>query len=144
MSLETLLDSLIVPREEHNREPVDTKYNAFCTPSSLSSPDLRNAIYKIISNKYCESTITVEDVYNELSTEDIDGLNEGLISTDTLNCFIKSLIDRQKINQGIRPNNYNKPAICKNCGPVWLWFSGEVLGCPWCWNRANGNPIPRP
>ena len=48
------------------------------------------------------------------------------------------------MDQGKVPGHYTHPATCKHCGPIWLWFSGDVLGCPWCWNRIAGRPIPRP
>ena len=51
---------------------------------------------------------------------------------------------RNQIESGICPPEYDQPAYCRGCGSVWLWFSGNVLGCPWCWNRAANRPIPRP
>jgi len=35
---------------------------------------------------------------------------------------------------------------CEACGPVWAWAGAPatVQGCPWCANRADGLPIPRP
>ncbi len=32
--------------------------------------------------------------------------------------------------QGKRPDHYTEQATCKHCRPIWLWVSGEVLGCP--------------
>jgi hypothetical protein len=88
--------------------------------------------------------ITPAEVKEALAPEDIDDWREGTISTDTLAAFARSLVQRQKMDQGERPEYYTEQATCKHCGPIWLWFSGEVLGCPWCWNRAAGKPIPRP
>jgi len=53
-------------------------------------------------------------------------------------------MQRRERDQGKHPAHYTEQATCKHCGPIWLWFSGEVLGCPWCWNRAANKPIPRP
>ncbi len=75
---------------------------------------------------------------------DIEDWRKGDISTETLAAFARSLVQRHGMEQGVVPAHYTERATCKHCGPVWLWFAGEVLGCPWCWNRAAGRPIPRP
>jgi len=88
--------------------------------------------------------ITPAEIKEALAPEDIDDWREGTISADTLAAFARSLVQRQKMDQGKRPEHYTEQATCKHCGPIWLWFSGEVLGCPWCWNRVADKPIPRP
>ena len=47
--------------------------------------------------------------------------------------------------QGILPDHYTATSTCKQCGPVPIWQDcpPEVLGCPWCFNRLLGLPIPR-
>lgn len=44
------------------------------------------------------------------------------------------------------PPHYTATTICKGCGPVSIFegTTGHVSGCPWCYNRVNGLPIPRP
>lgn len=88
--------------------------------------------------------ITPAKVKEALSPEDIDDWHEGAVSADTLAAFARSLVQRRQMDQGKRPEHYTEQATCKHCGPIWLWFSGKVAGCPWCWNRAAGKPIPRP
>lgn len=88
--------------------------------------------------------ITPIEVKEALAPEDIDDWSNGLISADTLAAFASSLIQRREMDQGKRPDHYIEHATCKHCGPIWLWFPGEVLGCPWCWNRVADRPIPRP
>lgn len=88
--------------------------------------------------------INPAEVKQALAPEDIDDWCEGTISADTLAAFARSLVQRQKMDQGKHPEHYTEQATCKHCGPIWLWFSGEVLGCPWCWNRVADKPIPRP
>lgn len=46
--------------------------------------------------------------------------------------------------EGVAPPAWNKVAECGRCGKVWLWCSARVAGCPWCWNRKQGLPIPTP
>jgi len=79
-----------------------------------------------------------------LAPEDIEDWRKGDISYDTLAAFTRSLVQRREMEKGKVPLHYTERATCKQCGPVWLWFSGTVLGCPWCWNRTAGRPIPRP
>lgn len=47
---------------------------------------------------------------------------------------------------GRRPAHWTQVSECGDCGYVWLWpgAPARVLGCPWCFNRASGLPIPRP
>ncbi len=47
--------------------------------------------------------------------------------------------------RGIVPDHYSATTECRLCGPVPI-FEGcppEVGGCPWCFNRLKGLPIPR-
>ena len=48
--------------------------------------------------------------------------------------------------RGQIPNHYTSTTTCKHCGPVPIWDGcpPEVLGCPWCFNRHKGLPIPEP
>ena len=74
--------------------------------------------------------VTPEEVRNALAPDDIENWQNGDITADMLEAFAKALAQRHEMNQGKAPTHYTKRAICKQCGPVWLWFSGEVLGCP--------------
>lgn len=88
--------------------------------------------------------ITPAEVKQALAAEDIDGWRNGAITADAFASYAGMIVQRRKMDQGKRPEHYTEPATCKNCGPVWLWFSGTVLGCPWCRNATASNPIPRP
>lgn len=52
---------------------------------------------------------------------------------------------RQQREQGEVPANWTQVCECAGCGPVYLWpgSPNRVLGCPWCFNRAEGRPFPR-
>lgn len=88
--------------------------------------------------------ITPKAVKEALAPEDVEAWRNGEVTAEALTAFAHALAQRREMDQGKCPVNYTHPATCKHCGPIWLWFSGEVLGCPWCWNRVNNNPIPRP
>lgn len=42
------------------------------------------------------------------------------------------------------PDGYTAQTRCDGCGPVPIWSGApaQVLGCPWCLERAQGRPIP--
>lgn len=88
--------------------------------------------------------ISPSEVKEALGPEDINDWRKGAISADILTAFTRSLVQRREMDQGKRPDHYTEQATCKHCGPIWLWFNEEVLGCPWCWNRVADRPIPRP
>ena len=88
--------------------------------------------------------ITPAEIREALSPEDIEDWQNGEMSNENLAAFASVLVQRREMDQGKRPGDFTKHATCKHCGPVWLRFAGEVLGCPWCWNRARNRPIPRP
>ena len=101
-------------------------------------------LLEALSTACAELPIKPIEVRDALATEDIDAWNQGEIGIDTLAAFARSLVQRREMERGKVPAHFTERATCKRCGPVWLWFRGEVLGCPWCWNRLKGRPIPRP
>ncbi|QBQ56295.1 hypothetical protein [Nitrosococcus wardiae] len=88
--------------------------------------------------------LTPREVRKAFTPEDLEDWLNGSLPQDTLVTFSQALVQRRMMDEGKRPPSYTEPAICQNCGPIWLWFSGEVQGCPWCWNRIAHRPIPRP
>ena len=63
-----------------------------------------------------------------------------------LEALAHAVITSRQRERGERPPHWTAHCECAGCGPVFLWPSspGQVLGCPWCLNRAQGSPIPRP
>ena len=81
----------------------------------------------------------------ESAGEDWEGMKDN---PELLEAF-KSAVQDQKIKErGGVPLDYTATTHCKNCGDVFvppaLASGGNVLGCPWCWNKANSLPIPKP
>lgn len=66
--------------------------------------------------------------------------------TDMLHALADAIHTRRLRTRGEVPPDYTHACECAGCGPVWLWpgTPARVLGCPWCFNRAAGKPIPRP
>lgn len=50
----------------------------------------------------------------------------------------------QQRKSGQVPAHYRFEALCKQCGPIWLYAPGTYEACPWCHNRYHNRPIPRP
>ena len=61
-----------------------------------------------------------------------------------LKAYYELLMIEDMRSQGIAPDHYTSTTTCKHCGPVPI-FEGvpeKVAGCPWCFNRVKGLPIP--
>lgn len=60
--------------------------------------------------------------------------------------YARALSDIADRRAGYVPRDWTQACTCAQCGPVWLWRGPprHVLGCPWCFNRAAGLPLPRP
>jgi hypothetical protein len=79
---------------------------------------------------------------HQLSEADLADCNTA--TDETLTSYLHALQTTADRKAGIVPEGYNDVAYCEECGPVWLFTPGAFHGCPWCWNRAHGKPIPRP
>jgi len=68
------------------------------------------------------------------------------LSRNTANseACVREIADMRHL--GIAPQHYTAVTHCRYCGSVPLWpgVSEKVQGCPWCFNRHKGLPIPRP
>jgi hypothetical protein len=89
-------------------------------------------------------SITPTEVHSALAPEDIKAWHKGNLSIEMLTAFAGSLVQQREMKKGKIPASYTKKAMCRHCGPVWLWIEGTVDGCPWCFHRATGTIIPRP
>jgi hypothetical protein len=63
-----------------------------------------------------------------------------------LQALAHAVVTRRQRERGECPPHWTERCECAGCGPVYLWpgSPARVLGCPWCFNRAEGRPIPRP
>jgi hypothetical protein len=68
-------------------------------------------------------------------------------NTEALNSIAILITDTRLRQQGKVPPSYTAKASCKGCGNVYLPPAlasvKPLLGCPWCFNRAGGLPIPQ-
>ena len=61
-----------------------------------------------------------------------------------LKAFAELLMIEEMREKGICPDHYTATTVCIHCGPVPIWEGcpPEVEGCPWCFNRIKGLPVP--
>lgn len=118
--------------------------SANCAQSVHDNLEQRSKLMEVLAGACAELEITPEAVYDALDDSDIEDWRSGQISSESLVAFARALVERRLMDQGKRPSYYTARATCRQCGPIWLWLPANVDGCPWCWNRVNGVPIPRP
>lgn len=88
--------------------------------------------------------ITPDALLAELAPEDLAELNGMPDPLPFLRSFAIACVWTAFRRDGIAPPTWDQAAHCERCGPVYLWASIDVAGCPWCWNRRHGVKIPRP
>ncbi len=68
----------------------------------------------------------------------------GELTEDELPAAIEMVAITEMREKGICPDHYTSETTCKNCGPVPIWEGcpPQVIGCPWCFNRLQGLPMP--
>ncbi len=75
-----------------------------------------------------------------------DDWNDYKNNPEALELWADLLFKNRLVKQGVAPGNFTAITHCNSCGDVYvppaLVNDGNVLGCPWCWNRAEGLPIP--
>ena len=59
--------------------------------------------------------------------------------------FAEMVMIVEQRGQGICPDHYTATTECKHCGlvPIFEGCPSKINGCPWCFNRLKGLPIPR-
>ncbi len=70
-------------------------------------------------------------------------LHRHLNTSDSAIMDVIAIVEMRE--RGIVPDHYTATTECAHCGPVPIWpgLPAKVLGCPWCFNRRAGIPIPK-
>ena len=65
---------------------------------------------------------------------------------EQLKAFAELLMIAAMREQGIVPDHYTAMTECSGCGtvPIFEGVLEKVSGCPWCFNRLKGLPMPSP
>lgn len=131
-------------------DPTQNSHNTQKASVPPNSADIANSaeqesqLLEALAGACAGLPLAPSDLRDAMSPEDIEDWRCGDITPETVAAFAGALVERRQMNEGQVPTHYTSEATCQGCGPVWLWFPGTVLGCPWCWNRISGRPIPRP
>ena len=78
--------------------------------------------------------------YGSSGSESLEGFEDHEIEVAREMLEIVRMRERGEV-----PAHYTAITTCKQCGPVPI-FEGagpHVLGCPWCFNRLQGLPMPK-
>ncbi len=64
----------------------------------------------------------------------------------TLEALARAIQTRRLRERGEVPPHYTEITVCAHCGPIMIFpgVAESVEGCPWCFNRVAGLPVPRP
>ena len=89
-------------------------------------------------------TLAFELILSVLKQADIDQLPD--CSPNERKAWADALALRLIRERGKVPKGWTQVCHCNGCGPVYLWpgAATECDGCPWCWNRAKGQQVPKP
>ena len=128
----------------HNTHNTQNAHSLNNIAVSADYAEDNSKLFDALSAAATDLPITPAELRGVLTQKDIENFHTGKITVETLIALARSMVLRRELNQGKVPSRFNKHAICKQCGPVWLWDSSEVVFCPWCLNREEGKPIPRP
>ena len=155
-----LLRSLQLEPEEtelfHENESVtlhnDPKKPNYSEKSSTSSDKLNNSVFsgqfqscdEQLHVQASDGIVSIKHIKEHAADDWIDIKDDPA----QLNALADSIAKQRVMAQGIIPISYTDVTNCKGCGkvavPPELANAGNVLGCPWCWHRAAGRPVPRP
>ncbi len=80
----------------------------------------------------------------ELAPGDVEVLLDGACGPETLQTFATAVCERHQRERGEVPSYYTAQTLCAGCGlvPIFPSCPDRVTGCPWCWNRLKGLPVP--
>ena len=84
------------------------------------------------------------EVLNELKSSKAGPPSEALLDHAQIEVIVRRLEAKRAITRCERPEHFNHSARCRQCGPIWYEARINLETCPWCINRVNRKPIPRP
>lgn len=116
-------------------------------PKKLLTPELIKYI-KQYKNEILLSLHNYDFTEIELKEKCGGEWQELITNRQTLRAFANALYKQKIMEQSLVPPNYTHSMICVHCGivpcPPEFEDGKEALGCPWCFIRAQGLPIPTP
>lgn len=82
--------------------------------------------------------------FTDLRREAGDDWDSMLEDWPLMQAFARAIAERRMRDRGLVPPSWRATVECAQCGPVphWAERPPRLLGCPWCWNRLRGLPMP--
>ncbi len=86
--------------------------------------------------------VTINELQEALSEDDF--LDSQLMTPKGLEALAHVVRATRMREQGEVPPGWTAITLCRRCGPVPVWEGcpPDIQGCPWCFNRLAGRPIP--
>lgn len=135
---------LTVPGHPRSSPATGDTENRGATRVSPASPVVPSQFEGIMAEAVTGTAWTVEDLRHALSDADRADVDAGEVDADGFRDFIRVVDERHAREAGAVPGHYIERGWCEGCGSVWLWTQEAVQACPWCLNRRDGRPVPRP
>lgn len=129
------------------RAPAGTVTPDLLASLKVAKPELlRTLKLESVAAEACAGlcNVTPADVLKTLTPEDVADIQAMGNPLPFLRSYACALSATRWRQIGVAPPGWTHAAHCDLCGPVYLWRSVKVAGCPWCWNRLHGVKIPRP
>lgn len=109
---------------------------------ALTAPQgsLTAALLSRVKNEKSALLLSLDQIREKAGEDWSDVANDPT----QLKTFADMLAIDEMRHRGVVPDHYTATTKCRHCGPVPIWEGcpPEVLGCPWCFNRHAGLPIP--
>ena len=86
------------------------------------------------------------DLLAAMAEEEIEVIGTDELPLAALTDLAAAMAATRARAAGRVPKGWIKVVTCAGCGPVWLWRGAPdtVEACPWCHERHQGRPVPRP
>lgn len=101
----------------------------------------------ILENAGIEATgegwiVAIDDLQGAMSDDDLR--DSQLMTLNGLEALAYAIRATKMREQGQIPPGWSAISSCRHCGsvPIWEGCPPKVQGCPWCFNRIAGRPIP--
>ena len=112
------------------------------TDIALSAPKgaLTPCLVSRVKNEKSALLVSLDKIREKAGEDWVEVSNDPA----QLKAFADLVAVSEMRERGIVPDHYSAATECKRCGPVPI-FKGcppQVTGCPWCFNRIKGLPIP--
>ena len=110
---------------------------------------MRSGYLEIVEEYGNEGNQSVESVVRGIPLAELkrlagDDWPEFENNQTDLEHFANLVAARHMRERGEIPANYTAVTNCQSCGavPIFAGVPETVIGCPWCFNRINGRPMP--